>query len=86
MDEIVFVVSEEAEGGFSARAVGASIFTDADDLASLRAGVRDAVRCHFEEESRPQAIRLEFAWGDALGECIQLGLPSFGRWRRTRGR
>ena len=55
MDEIIFVVEEAAEGGYSARALGASIFTDADDLEALQAEVRDAVLCHFEDAAdRPR--------------------------------
>jgi hypothetical protein len=49
MSEIHFIVEEAAEGGYVARAVGADIVTEADDLASLREQVRDAVRCHFGE-------------------------------------
>jgi hypothetical protein len=56
--EIVFTVSESPEGGFEARAVGHSIFTQADTLAELRSAVQDAVRCHFDEAERPALIRL----------------------------
>jgi predicted RNase H-like HicB family nuclease len=48
MSEIIFVVEDAPEGGFSARAVGESIFTQAETLEELRAQVRDAVHCHFE--------------------------------------
>ena len=48
MSEIVFLVEEAVEGGFTAKALGASIITEANDLAGLRANVRDAVQCHFE--------------------------------------
>lgn len=58
MSELVFVVEEAPEGGYVARAVGASIVTEADDLQALRAQVRDAVRCHFDEGSVPKLIRL----------------------------
>ena len=59
MTEIVFVVEDDPEGGFSARALGASIFTEADSLDELRENVRDAVRCHFEDDAnRPSLIRL----------------------------
>ncbi len=60
MDELIFVVEEAPEGGFTARALGASIFTEAEDLADLHEKVRDAVRCHFEEAERPKIIRLHF--------------------------
>ncbi len=49
MDELIFLVEEAPEGGYTARALGASIFSKADELAQLRDQVRDAVRCHFEE-------------------------------------
>jgi hypothetical protein len=58
MSELVFVVEEAPEGGYVARAVGASIVTEADDLDGLRAQVRDAVRCHFDEGTAPKLIRL----------------------------
>jgi hypothetical protein len=53
MNELIFVVEEAPEGGYTARALGESIFTEADDLASLESQVRDAVLCHFEHE-RPK--------------------------------
>jgi hypothetical protein len=56
--EIVFTVSESPERGFEARAVGHSIFTQADTLEELRSAVQDAVRCHFDEAERPALIRL----------------------------
>jgi len=59
MTEIVFVVEEDAEGGFVARALGEPIFTQAEDMAELREAVRDALRCHFPDEGcRPKVIRL----------------------------
>jgi hypothetical protein len=59
MIEIVFLVEEDPEGGYTARAIGESIFTQADDLSSLREQVRDAVQCHFPDpEDRPRMIRL----------------------------
>ena len=58
MSEIVFVVEQAPEGGFTARAVGESIFTEADDLVQLRERAREAVRCHFDEGKAPKLIRL----------------------------
>jgi hypothetical protein len=60
MKELIFIVEEAPEGGFTARALDASIFTEADDLADLHNQVRDAVRCHFKEAERPKIIRLHF--------------------------
>ena len=59
MSEIVFLVEEDPEGGYTASGLGQSIFTQADTIDLLRNNVRDAVRCHFPDESeRPTAIRL----------------------------
>ena len=58
MTEIVFVVDEAPEGGFTARAVGEAIFTEADTLEQLRANVRSAVECHFDEGHAPKVVRL----------------------------
>ena len=60
MDEMIFMVENAPEGGYTARALGASIFTEADDLETLRQQVRDAVRCHFEAGEGPKVIRLHF--------------------------
>jgi len=59
MNEIIFLVEEAPEGGYTARALGASIFTEGDDVTALEENVRDAVRCHFDEGSLPQVIRLQ---------------------------
>ena len=60
MNEMIFMVENAPEGGYTARALGDSIFTEADDLEALRRQVRDAVRCHFEESKGPKLIRLHF--------------------------
>ena len=56
--EVIFLVEESAEGGYEATAVGHSIYTQAESMEELRTMVRDAVRCHFDEEDRPPLIRL----------------------------
>lgn len=58
MSEIVFLVEAASEGGYTARALGHSIFTEAEMEQELREMVRDAVRCHFDEKDRPEVIRL----------------------------
>jgi hypothetical protein len=64
--EIIFVVEESPEGGFEARALGHSIYTEADSLDDLRTMVRDAVSCHFEDENRPRVIRLHFVHEEVI--------------------
>ena len=60
MSEVIFLVEDAPEGGYTAKAVGAAIFTQAKDLDELQLRVRDAVRCHFDEGSAPKLIRLHF--------------------------
>jgi hypothetical protein len=60
MSEIIFLVEDSPEGGYEARALSASIYTEADTLDELRFMVKDAIACHFEENERPQIIRLHF--------------------------
>ena len=60
MNEIIFLIENAVEGGYTARALGKSIFTEGDDLENLRANIRDAVDCHFEPEEKPKMIRLHF--------------------------
>ena len=66
MQEIIFSVEEAPEGGYVARALGAAIFTEADGMEGLREAVRDAVRCHFDEDERPKVIRLHFMREEVL--------------------
>ena len=66
MTEIVFHVEEDADGGFTARAAGASIFTEADGIEELHAKIRDAVTCHFEDQQRPKIIRLHFTRDEVI--------------------
>jgi len=60
MNEIFFLIEEALEGGYTARAIGESIFTEADTLDELRGNIREAVQCHFDEPNIPKVIRLHF--------------------------
>ena len=67
MNEVVFVVEDAPEGGYTARALGFSIFAEADDLPGLRAAVQDAVQCHFDPgPDAPKVIRLHFVREEVL--------------------
>ena len=66
MTEIRFLVEEVPEGGLVARAVGADIFTEADDMQALHAQVRDAVHCHFDADAAPRTIRLHITREEVL--------------------
>ena len=65
MSEIIFQVEEAQEGGYIASALGHAIFTEADTLDNLRANVRDAVRCHFDDETR-RVVRLHFVRDEVI--------------------
>lgn len=66
MTEIHFTVEEAPEGGYIARALGESIFTEADDIEALHEQIRDAVRCHFDEGKTPSLIRLHYTREEVL--------------------
>jgi len=66
MHEIFFLVENAPEGGFYAKALGESIFTEADSLEELHVNVRDAVKCHFDEDKVPKMIRLHFVHEEVL--------------------
>ena len=56
--EIIFEVTEASEGGYDARALGYSIFTQGEYWADLKAQVKDATLCHFAEVDMPRIVRL----------------------------
>jgi hypothetical protein len=64
--EIIFLVEEAPEGGYTARALGHSIFTQGESLDEIRAAVRDAVHCHFEDEDLPRIIRLHIVKDEVI--------------------
>ena len=66
MNELIFIVEEAPEGGYTARALGASIFTEADTIAEFHAQVRDAVSCHFDRGQAPKVIRLHFVRDEVI--------------------
>ena len=67
MTKIVSLIEEDFDGGYTARALGESIFTQADDIDTLKEMLRDAVRCHFpNEQTRPKVIRLHIVCGEVI--------------------
>lgn len=67
MSELIFLAEESSEGGYIARALGESIFTEADTLEHLHEQIRDAVRCHFEEGKVPKLVRLHLVKDEIIG-------------------
>ncbi|MHB9119775.1 MAG: hypothetical protein ACYC2R_16115 [Burkholderiales bacterium] len=66
MSEILFLVEQAQEGGYIARALGESIFTEADTLPELRLKVQEAVHCHFDEQDMPRLIRLHIVQEEVM--------------------
>jgi len=59
MSEIIFLVEDALEGGYSARALNYSIFTDGDTMQEVKDNIQDAVKCHFEI-TKEEIIRILF--------------------------
>jgi hypothetical protein len=64
--EIIFVIEESAEGGYEARALGHSIFTEANTYEEIKTMVLDAVGCHFDETERHRIVRLHMVKDELL--------------------
>ncbi|MCC7491127.1 MAG: hypothetical protein IT204_02205 [Fimbriimonadaceae bacterium] len=64
--EILFLVEEDPTGGYTARAVGDAIFTEADTWDHLQQQIRDAVLCHFDDGQAPKLVRLHFVRDEVL--------------------
>ena len=64
--EIIFDARESPEGGYEARALGYSIFAEADDWEQLREMVRDAVLCHFENDELPRIVRIHLVHDEVI--------------------
>ena len=60
MKELTFAIEEASEGGYIAKALGVSIFTEADTIEALKKKIMDAVNCHFDEAEKPKVVRLHF--------------------------
>ena len=58
--EIIFIVEESPEGGWTAKALGFSIFTEADSIEELKLNIKEAIGCHFENEEIPKILRLHY--------------------------
>lgn len=67
MNEIIFLIEDDPENGFTARALGFSIFTEADSIDELKKNIIDALNCHFEKrEDIPEIIRLHYVREEIL--------------------
>ena len=66
MKELIFEVTQDADGGFVAEALGESIFTQADNWDELRANVREAVQAFYFDSVPPASIWLRLVRDEVL--------------------
>lgn len=66
MNEVFFLVEEAAEGGYVAKALGESIFTEAETIDELKINIKEAVQCHFDDDKMPKIIRLHLVKEELL--------------------
>lgn len=66
ISELVFEITEEAEGGYSAECLTENIFTQGDTWEQLRANVKEAVSVYFFDGTKPQSIRLHLVRDEVL--------------------
>mgnify|MGYP006421590817 CR=1 FL=1 len=64
--ELLFTVEEADEGGYIASSVSGAIVTEAGDIEQVKAAVRDAVVCHFDEGGGPRLIQLRFVRDEVI--------------------
>jgi len=65
-NETIFEVVQDADGGYTAEALGESIFTQADTWEELRANVREAVQAFYFDSAPPASIRLRLVRDEVL--------------------
>ena len=66
MSEIIFIVENSDEGGYTAKALGYSIHTEGETLDELKENIKDAVKCHFDEKDRPRIARLHMVKDEVM--------------------
>ena len=66
MQELVFEITQEADGGYTAEALGEGIFAEADSWEELRRNVSDAVEAYFFDAEKPKQVRLRLVRDELL--------------------
>jgi predicted RNase H-like HicB family nuclease len=66
MSEIIFVVEDSDEGGYTAKSLGYSIYTEGETLEELKENVKDAIKCHFDVEDIPRIVRLHIVKDEVI--------------------
>jgi len=66
MSEIIFIVEDSDEGGYTAKALGFSIYTEGETLDELKENIKDAIKCHFDEKEIPHIVRLHIVKDEVI--------------------
>lgn len=69
MNELVFQVTQETDGGFVAECLSEDIFTQGDTWEELRQNVQEAVSAYFFDGGKPSAIRLHLVRDEVLAQA-----------------
>ncbi len=66
MSEIIFIVENSDEGGYTAKSLGYSIYTEGETLDELKENVKDAIKCHFDGKEMPHIVRLHIVKDEVI--------------------
>jgi hypothetical protein len=66
MNEVVFEVVQEADGGYCAECLTESIFTQADSWSELQRNVIEAVNAFCFDRPAPASVRLHLVRDEVL--------------------
>jgi predicted RNase H-like HicB family nuclease len=66
MSEIIFIIENSDEGGYTAKALGYSIYTEGETLDELKENIKDAVKCHFDAKTLPHIVRLHMVKDEVM--------------------
>lgn len=66
MSEIIFIIENSDEGGYTAKALGYSIYTEGETLEELKENIKDAVKCHIDVKELPRIVRLHMVKDEVM--------------------
>ena len=66
MSELIFIIENSDEGGYTAKALDYSIYTEGETLDELKENIKDAVKCHFNEKEMPHIVRLHMVKDEVI--------------------
>jgi len=66
MTEIIFVVENSDEGGYTAKSLGYSIYTEGETLDEVKENIKDAIKCHFDGKDIPRIVRLHIVRDEVI--------------------